>query len=75
MSADRPAPAGALGILTEMDVAVPVRDGAVLRANVFRPDAPGRFPGLLLRTPYGKPEAGQERYVRAGYAVVTQDSR
>jgi len=66
---------GALGILVETDVPVPMRDGVVLRANVFRPDAKGRFPGLLLRTPYGKPGSGYERYVRAGYAVVTQDSR
>ena len=69
------AEAGALGIQEERDVAVPMRDGVVLRANVFRPDARGSFPGLLLRTPYGKPGGGYERYVRAGYAVVTQDSR
>ena len=66
---------GALGLVVERDVEVPMRDGVVLRANVFRPDAGGRYPGLLLRTPYGKPEDGFERYVRAGYAVVTQDSR
>ena len=67
--------AGALGIITETDVAVPMRDGVVLRANVFRPDGEGPYPGLLLRTPYGKPAGGHDRYVRAGYAVVTQDSR
>ena len=66
---------GALGITIEKDVAVPMRDGVMLRANVFRPDAPGSFPGLLMRTPYGKPDAGFERYVRAGYAVAAQDSR
>ena len=66
---------GALGLVVERDVAVPMRDGIVLRAHVFRPDAAGRFPGLLLRTPYGKPTGGYERFVRAGYAVVTQDSR
>ena len=63
------------GILTERDVAVPMRDGVVMRSHVFRPDSTGAFPGILSRTPYGKPEAGYERYVRAGYAVVTQDSR
>jgi putative CocE/NonD family hydrolase len=68
-------PTGVLGIVSEMDVPVPMRDGVVLRANVFRPDAPGRFPGLLMRTPYGKPAGGMERYVRAGYVVVTQDTR
>ena len=66
---------GALGIIVEKDVAVPMRDGITLRANVFRPDGPGKFPGLLLRTPYGKAEGGFERYVRAGYVVVSQDTR
>jgi len=66
---------GALNIIVENDVPVPMRDGTTLRANVFRPDAPDAFPGLLLRTPYGKPAGGYERYVRAGYVVVTQDSR
>ena len=66
---------GALGICIENDVPVPMRDGVILRANVFRPETDGEFPGLLLRTPYGKPTSGQERYVRAGYAVVTMDSR
>jgi putative CocE/NonD family hydrolase len=69
------ADSGALGIIAEKDAAVPMRDGVILRANVFRPDGPGQYPGLLLRTPYGKAEGGFERYVRAGYVVVTQDTR
>ena len=68
-------PVGVLGIAQETDVAVEMRDGVILRANVFRPDAPGKCPGLLLRTPYGKPTGGYDRYVRAGYVVVTMDSR
>ena len=47
---------GALGILTEPDVQVPMRDGVRMAAHVFRPDADGRFPGILLRTPYGRPK-------------------
>jgi predicted acyl esterase len=37
--------AGALdyGIVVEKDVDVPMRDGAHLKADVFRPDAGGRF--------------------------------
>jgi len=66
---------GVLGVIVEENVPVPMRDGVVLRANVFRPDGPGRFPGLLTRTPYGKAAGGMARYVRAGYVVVTQDSR
>jgi predicted acyl esterase len=35
-------------------VGVPMRDGALLSANVFRPDAAGRFPVLMTLGPYGK---------------------
>ena len=66
---------GHLGIIAELNVRVPMRDGVTLSTNVFRPDAPGRFPALLLRTPYGKGDARHERFVRAGYVVATQDSR
>lgn len=41
-------------MLLDKDVAVPMRDGAVLRCNVFRPDAPGTFPVLMTLGPYGK---------------------
>ena len=66
---------GALGIIIDRDVAVPMRDGVTLRANVFRPDASGRFPALVNRTPYGKGQDGFEAFVRAGYVVVSQDVR
>jgi uncharacterized protein len=41
-------------MVLEKDVAVPMRDGAALRANVFRPDASGKFPVLMTLGPYGK---------------------
>ena len=41
-------------MIVERDVAVPMRDGASLRANVFRPDDPGRCPVLMTLGPYGK---------------------
>ncbi len=62
-------------VITERDVAVPMRDGVILRANVFRPDRGGPYPVLVLRTPYGKASSGMDRYVKAGYIVVTQDAR
>jgi uncharacterized protein len=31
-----------------------MRDGTVLRADVYHPKSPGRFPALLQRTPYSK---------------------
>lgn len=69
-------------MIVERNVAVPMRDGVVLRADVYRPDARGRFPTLVNRTPYGKDgmlEGGGEptvgRAARSGYAVVVQDVR
>jgi putative CocE/NonD family hydrolase len=60
-------------------VAVPMRDGVVLRADVYRPAASGRFPTLVYRTPYGRTETPPDplvlRAVRRGYAVVLQDVR
>jgi len=61
-------------------VAVPMRDGVVLRADVYRLGARGRFPVLAYRTPYDRTDtAGGSALVRAavsrGYAVVLQDVR
>ncbi|PYM53909.1 MAG: hypothetical protein DMD79_25505, partial [Candidatus Rokuibacteriota bacterium] len=41
-------------LTVERDVAVPMRDGTVLYADVYRPAAAGRYPVILLRTPYNK---------------------
>jgi uncharacterized protein len=41
-------------MILDKDVAVPMRDGASLSANVFRPDTPGVFPVLMTLGPYGK---------------------
>ncbi len=48
----RPAPEA--GIVFERDVAVRVRDGTVLRVNVFRPRGQGAHPAILCAHPYGK---------------------
>jgi putative CocE/NonD family hydrolase len=75
---------GASAVLVERDVETPMRDGTVLRSDVWR-SADGRpAPVLLQRTPYGKSpgeisivHAGIDplRAVEAGYAVVFQDTR
>jgi uncharacterized protein len=41
-------------MLLEQNAPVPMRDGAVLRANVYRPRSDGRFPVLMTFGPYGK---------------------
>ena len=62
------------------DVAVPMRDGVILRAEVLRPAGDGPFPVLVYRTPYGKDRALEayslfRKAVERGYAVVVQDVR
>jgi putative CocE/NonD family hydrolase len=64
--------------LVETDVQIPMRDGTKLAANIFRPMGEGRFPAILMRTPYGKPDeksGDAKRYTAAGYAMVVQDCR
>ena len=65
-------------IIEELDVKVPMRDGIRLSTNIYRPDGPGRFPVLLMRSPYGNGDAGDPEasfFVKHGYAVVLQDTR
>ena len=47
-------------LLVEQDVTIPMRDGIGLRANLFRPDAPGRFPVIMTQGRYGKDVHFQE---------------
>ncbi|HET9203207.1 MAG TPA: CocE/NonD family hydrolase [Acidimicrobiia bacterium] len=46
----------------ERDVAIPMDDGVVLRADLFLPVAEGEYPALLSYGPYGKGLAFQEGY-------------
>jgi predicted acyl esterase len=50
------------GMVVEWDVGIRVDDGLVLRADVFRPDAAGRFPVILSYGPYAKGLPFQEGY-------------
>lgn len=53
------------GMRIAWDVAVTMDDGLVLRADVFLPAAPGRYPALLSYGPYGKGLAFQDGYKTA----------
>jgi predicted acyl esterase len=50
------------GMRIEFDVSIPVRDGLVLKADVFRPNKPGRYPVIMTYGPYGKGLAFQDGY-------------
>lgn len=67
-------------VVTEKDVPMKTRDGVTLYADVMRPDAPGRFPVLLSRTPYNKkgaddPNGPNYQFARYGYLSIMQDCR
>jgi putative CocE/NonD family hydrolase len=66
-------------ITIEHGVEAKMRDGTILRADIFRPTAPGKFPVILKRTPYDKhnedaADFGVKGALR-GYVVINQDVR
>lgn len=69
-------------MISEFDVPVKMRDGIVLRANIYRPNREGKWPVLLHRHPYNKDNPPVSfglydisRAVRQGYVVIVQDTR
>jgi uncharacterized protein len=76
-------PAKKFNVIIERNVPARMRDGTVLYADVWRPDATGTFPALITRTPYDKNQprnasiAGVDpmRTVGEGYVVIYQDVR
>jgi hypothetical protein len=64
-------------VVIERNVPAKMRDGVVLHADIYRPKADGKFPVLLVRTPYdkrGEVDFGPMAAAR-GYVVVAQDTR
>ena len=43
---------------TRLDVPVPMRDGVQLSTDLYLPRAPGRFPVVLIRTPFNNNPEG-----------------
>jgi uncharacterized protein len=65
-------------LIVERDVETPMRDGVILRADVYRPQTGAPVPVLLQRTPYLKGLSQLSFALNAaerGYAVVIQDTR
>lgn len=61
-------------------VAVPMRDGVKLYADVYRPAKPGKYPVIVCRTPYSTeryPSAYEAAvfFAQRGYVFVFQDVR
>ena len=69
-------------IIVEKNIAVPMRDGTALRADLYRADTPEKLPVLLNRTPYNKSmpmvyamTLDAFRAAESGYNVLVQDCR
>ncbi len=68
-------------VSVDFDVSAEMRDGTILRANIYRPAGEERWPVLLTRTPYGKdfpnasPVLDPLLAARRGYVVIVQDTR
>ena len=66
-------------VVIERDVPMQTRDGITLYADVYRPDTEGRFPVLVVRTPYDKSVnmalTEKDYFPSRGYVVVVQDTR
>jgi predicted acyl esterase len=79
-AADDKAAGSGLDARLEFNVRVPMRDGVTLSADVYRPVAEGKYPVILLRTPYNKvgdarSAARLKAIASRGYVVVNQDVR
>ncbi|MCA1695705.1 MAG: CocE/NonD family hydrolase [Actinobacteria bacterium] len=78
-----PSVTGSCAVAKTANVGVPMRDGTVLRADVYRPATSQAVPVILMRTQYGKDAAqvAPSRYQRPDwfaahcYLVVVQDIR
>lgn len=79
---------GEWDVKVEFDVPMQTRDGVTLRSDIYRPDAEGTFPVMIIRTPYdksmqvyadGKTMSRHLLHTRyfpqRGYVVVAQDTR
>jgi putative CocE/NonD family hydrolase len=64
------------GAVTMPDLQAAMRDGVRLRTSVWLPQADGKFPVVLVRTPYEtEMRPFWEKLLGAGYAVVEQHER
>ena len=66
-------------VAVEKNVEVRMRDGVMLKSDIYRPEASGRFPALLKRTPYSNGASSEipffRRLASQGFVVAVQDTR
>ena len=66
-------------ITIDAHVAIPMRDGVKLYGDVYRPNRDGKFPVIVIRTPYGVQRDGASTspiaFARQGYVAMMIDVR
>ncbi len=62
-------------VRVERNVRIPMRDGVTLAADLYRPDAPGKFPALMTLVYYATGGREAEFFARHGYVGVVVNSR
>lgn len=63
--------------IVQQDVMTPMRDGVKLATDIYLPAADGKFPVVLVRTPYNKAGLKSQcaAFAAKGYACVAQYPR
>jgi uncharacterized protein len=59
------------GMIIEWDVPIRMSDGVTMRADIFRPVEPGKYPAILTYGPYAKGLPFQVGYKTAWHRMVT----
>jgi len=65
-------------VYVERQIPIPMADGTILRADLYRPNVSGRYPILIERVAYelaGRCQHAGEYYASRGYVVVGQNVR
>ncbi len=63
-------------VTVQTGVRVKMRDGVSLVADIYRPKTAGKFPVLLIRTPYNRKDPATGLFLAShGYVVIEQDTR
>jgi putative CocE/NonD family hydrolase len=66
-------------VTMEHNVRIPMRDGVTLSADIYRPAAEGKYPVILVRTPYSNNTPGaveqSKFFAQRGYVCVQVDVR
>ncbi len=68
-------------VMIDKNVMIPLRDGTKLAADIYRPAKDGRYPVIVVRTPYGKSKKEHKYdlqggiFASHGYVTIIQDVR